>query len=159
MEFLIAADEIGVKLEIVGGQTSWEFFPGILHQEESYRIQSSIKRSTPGSDCGCFHLADVYVKFAEGSVKRPDLAIWCSRPNDHEGFVYQIPEAVIEIVSPGSHHKDLVVGPPFYLAQGIRDVVVFDPRTGEIFWHTPVGEKRLTTPTKVAFACGCEATV
>ena len=43
--------------------------------------------------------------------------------------VTTVPEAVIEIISRGYEKKDLELGPPFYLAQGVRDIFVFDPYT------------------------------
>ncbi len=160
LQVFMAADEVGVKLEIVAGQSSWEFFPGLPHQKESFRIQTSIKER-PGSSggCACFHAADVYVKFPDGSVKRPDLAIWCAEPKSVGGLIYDVPKVAIEILSTGSRHKDLVAGPPFYLSQGVLDVVVLDPETGDVFWFTPKGEKRLKSPVSLTFSCGCEATV
>jgi hypothetical protein len=33
------------------------------------------------------------------------------------------------VVSKGFEAKDLEFGPPFYLSQGVKDVIVFDPLT------------------------------
>ncbi len=157
---ILAADEIGIRLEVVDGQSIWEFFPGPRHQKESFRIQASVRRvEGHAGDCACFHMADVYIQFADGSVKRPDLSIFCKEPPEDEGFIRQVPTAVVEILSPGSGHKDLVQGPPFYLEQGVKDVIVFDPRSGEIRWFSQKGEQKLRTPAQITTSSGCEMRV
>jgi hypothetical protein len=35
-----------------------------------------------------------------------------------------VPEAVIEIVSPGYTEQDLSINPPWYLSQGVKDVLI-----------------------------------
>jgi Putative restriction endonuclease len=75
------------------------------------------------SACACVHYADIYVAFPDGSLKRPDIAIFCREPEA---------EAVIEVISQGYEFKDLELGPMFYLSQGVKDVVVLDPRSKAI---------------------------
>ncbi len=81
-------------------------------------------------DCGCVHALDVYIQFPNG-LKRPDISIFCREPGEAEqdSFLTMVPEAVVEVVSQGYEAKDLEIGPPFYLSQGVKDVIVFDPRT------------------------------
>ena len=105
------ANEVGIRLEIIGGIPIWEASPAVLHQRESYRIQQSIKRV---GDCGCFHVADVYVKFSDDSIKRPDISIFCREPDELDEAVTIIPEAVIEIISKGYEIKDKEIAPKFY---------------------------------------------
>jgi Uma2 family endonuclease len=66
--------------------------------------------------------------------KRPDLSIFCTEPPDSDEALEVLPVAVVEILSPGYEDKDLGPdGAPFYLAHGVVDVVVVDPRTGVVF--------------------------
>ena len=70
-----------IRIEMVSGFPVWEAMPGPRHQSESYRIQQSITRNRSGSsDCGCHHYADTYVRFPDGSLKRPDISIFCQKP-------------------------------------------------------------------------------
>ncbi len=79
LEQLLSAGAI--KLEITGGIPTWEASPGIRHQMMVYAIQTSI---TPLAEddkgCECRHAADVYIRFKDGSLKRPDIAIFCTLP-------------------------------------------------------------------------------
>ncbi len=157
---LMNADEAGVKLEVVGNEFTWEFFPSPLHQGLVVDLQRSV-RPTPGDDrgCGCFALPDAYIQFRDGSVKRPDLMIYCARPPLTRQALTVMPEAVVEILSPRGERKDLQVGPPFYLAQGIQDVVVVDPE-GRLAHHfRRDGYRPLALGAVVRLECGCELTV
>jgi Uma2 family endonuclease len=160
MRQLMNADEAGVKLEVVQGEYTWEFFPSPLHQGVVADVERSLwlSMSTNPSGCGCFTLADTYIQFADGSVKRPDLMVFCERPPRTREALTVIPEAVIEVLSPRGERKDLQVGPPFYLSQGVKDVVVIDPE-GETAHHfRKDGERTVERGTAVRLQCGCELT-
>src|SRR5437868_6708156 len=122
--------EGAIRLEITAGIPTWEAFPGSRHQRMIDRIRVSIK-SVQGSTnaCPCAHLSDVLIRFHDGSLKRPDIAIFCEEPPDQDEALTVIPQAVIEIISPGYEYKDLSLNPQFYLAQGLVDVVIVDPRS------------------------------
>lgn len=68
------ADAIGIRLEIIAGLPVWEAAPAARHQKALFRIQSSLQ-PLPGNQCGCFPLADTLIRFPDGSLKRPDIAI------------------------------------------------------------------------------------
>lgn len=109
--------------------------------------------------CDCFQAADVDIALPDGTIKRPDVSIWCREPQEQEGFVHAVPEAVVEIVSPGYEDKDLVHGPPIYLRNGVKDIIVFDRAKGEVHHWTPDGHRILSSPTVFELACGCRVTV
>ena len=155
------ADQAGVRLEIVGGVPMWEASPAARHQEASFRIQSSIKSTglATENECGCFHLADVLIRFPDGSFKRPDIAIFCRRPNEQDEAITLIPEAVIEIISKGYEAKDMELAPYLYLAHGVKDVVIFDPYTMFVLHARRDGRKTYTSPVTIQFECGCQCEV
>ena len=157
---LLRSEELGIKLEIVGGLPIWEASPVMRHQMAVDRIRESIKRvETNGKSCDCFHVADIYVEFPDGSLKRPDVSVYCETPIETDEAVKDVPDAVIEIISKGYEKKDLEIGVPFYLASGVKDIVVFNPYTDEVL-HFQNGEKReLTSPVEIELACGCGCTV
>jgi Uma2 family endonuclease len=157
-ELLERANAAGIRLEIVRGVPTWEAAPALGHQMAIDRIRATI-RPLPGSPCACFHASDVYVLFPDGSRKRPDVAIWCRQPDELVGAVTLIPEAVIEVISPGYEAKDLEIGPALYLQHGVRDVITFDPRSGQLHRYDRSGYVVKMSPAKLTLQCGCEIEV
>jgi len=155
-EALLEADESGYRLEIMNGLGIWEVQPAKRHITATKRIENSI-RPDPASDkgCGCVSYQDLYVQFSDGSLKRPDISIFCREPDEEDDAVTLIPEAVVEVVSRGSEMKDLELNPPFYLSRGVRDVVVLNPYTGQVYHHRADGVQRFQSPVLISLECGC----
>ena len=153
-------EELGLRFELTDGGLTWEAMPGSMHGRIVFDIQRSL---APGPSsprvCGCRQIAGVDVAFPDGTVKRPDISVWCDWPKELEGFVHQVPEAVVEIVSPGYEAKDLVHGPPIYLRNGVKDVIVFDRAKGEVHHWGPHGHRVAPSPTVFDLSCGCRITV
>lgn len=154
-----AADHSEVKLEMTAGMPTWEAMPGRRHQRISRSVADSARRR-PGDegDCGCHSIIDVYIRFPDGSFRSPDVAIYCQEPPDVDGALDVLPVAVVEIVSDGYEKKD-EIGLPFYLAQGIADAVLYDPRKNEVVHATPHGQTLHAAPVDLTFACGCVVTI
>jgi len=147
-------EELGLRMEASETGIVWEAMPAIRHQELALAAFWAIQL-----DGECFRALDPSVRFASGTVKRPDVAIFCKRPAEEEGFVHAVPEAVIEITSLESEGKDLVTGPPTYLANGVKDVVVFHRSKGAVVHWTASGSRTSPSPAKIKLSCGCVVTV
>jgi Uma2 family endonuclease len=160
---LLRAEELGVRLEIVQGLPIWEPYPLYKHQKAVDRIRASISRAgaadAQNSECLCVHAADVYVSFPDGSLKRPDISVFCREPSEEEEAITLVPEAVIEVISKGYEAKDLEIGPQFYLSQGVKDVVVFNPYTLLVLHVRRDNVARHISPVEIQLACGCRCTV
>ena len=157
-ELVELADEAGVKLEITAGIPTWEAFPGSRHQKAVLRALMSVEGSaTP--DCGCFQIPDVYIKFPDGSLKRPDIAIFREEPPDQDEALELIPEAVLEVLSKDYEKKDTEISAPFYLEQGVKDVILLDPRTQGVTHRRRDGNKQYESPVTIKLECGCQITV
>jgi Uma2 family endonuclease len=131
------------------------------HQKHIERIVQGItKAETAESACECVHAVDVCVQFPTG-LKRPDISIFCREPSEEEqdSALTMIPEAVIEVVSKGYEAKDLEIGPPFYLSQGVKDVVVFDQLTLMVLHVRKDRTTRQVSPVVIALECGCQVLV
>lgn len=155
---LMQANELGVRLEIVGGLPIWEAHPVLRHQRAVDRIRASISAETAAGEaahCSCMHVADIYVHFADGSLLRPDISIFCREPDEEDRAVTLLSEAVIEVVSRGYETKDLEIGPRFYLSQGVKDVIVFDPDTLLVLHVRRDGATRQISPVSLHLECGC----
>ncbi|WP_038057600.1 Uma2 family endonuclease [Thermus amyloliquefaciens] len=155
---LLEADQLGLRLEWVGGLPLWEAQPTYRHQKAVDRIRQSI-RPKEGSSCPCIHVADVYVRFPDGSYKRPDIALFCREPEELDEAITLLPEAVVEVVSRGYEAKDLEIAPRFYLSQGVKDVVIFDPHTLLVLHLRQKGAWRHVSPVELELLCGCTLTV
>jgi len=101
----------------------------------------------------------VYIRFPDGSLKRPDIAIFCETPPLQEEALTMIPKVVIEIISPGYEYKDVTLNPQFYLAQGVDDVIIVDPRSGAIAHYRKSGVSNHHAPMRLELQCGCECMV
>ena len=157
---LLTAEDLGIKLEFAGKLAIWEASPVYKHQKHVDRIRDSIKKIEKDGDiCECIDVADVYVSFPDGSLKRPDVSIFCREPEEEEEAIKQVPEAIIEVISKKYEAKDLEISPPIYLANGVKDVVVFNPYTMEVFHFRQAGTRNLTSPTAIEFECGCSCVV
>jgi Uma2 family endonuclease len=158
------ADAMGIRLEYINGIPIWEASPVIRHQRIVDRIRAGISPTQPanlqrGHDCGCIHYADIYILFPDGSIKRPDISIFCNEPAEQDTMCETIPQVVIEILSKGYEKKDTEISLPFYLAQGIADIVIFDPATNRVsHYHEDRADEALS-PTTLTFACGCRTIV
>jgi Uma2 family endonuclease len=157
----IRAEELGIRLEVVGGLPIWEPHPVWKHQKAVDRIRASIapRQVDAAGGCPCVHAADVYVAFPDGSLKRPDISLFCREPDEEEEAITLLPEAVIEVVSKGYEAKDLEIAPHFYLAQGIKDVLVFDPATLLVLHVRRDGATRQLSPVTVDLECGCRCVI
>lgn len=153
----LAASELGIRLEYVRGLPIWEASPVVRHQKAVDRVRASLSKTTPG--CACTHLADVYISFPDGSLKRPDISLFCREPEEEDEAVTLVPQAVVEIISQGYEIKDLEIGPSFYLSQGVKDVVVFDPLTLLVIHFRHDGTHRHQSPVLINLECGCSCTV
>ena len=158
---LLRADELGVRLEMVAGLPIWEPHPVYKHQKAVDRIRATIEPTAEGSAeaCTCIHTADVYISFPDGSLKRPDISVFCKEPEEEEEAITLVPAAVIEVISKGYEAKDLDIGPQFYLSQGVQDVVVFNPYTLVVLHVRKDGVARHLSPVSLNLLCGCSCTV
>lgn len=155
-QVVMAADEIGLRLEVVGGVPTWELQPGFRHQSAARKIANSVRPGGTGGDCACCAETDLAIAFPDGSLKRPDIAVFCQEPSELDGVIHDVPKAVVEVVSPGYEAKDWEVGPPFYLSHGVGDVVVFDPRSREAKHFREASVTNLKAPCTVTLLCGCK---
>lgn len=155
---LLNAEDLGVRLEIAGNLPIWEASPLYKHQKAVDRIRDSIPQ-TEGANCSCIDVADVYVSFPDGSLKRPDVSIFCTEPTEEEEAITQVPEAVIEVISKKYEANDLEISPPIYLANGVLDVVVFNSYTMEVVHFGQDERLTFTSPVEIQFACGCGCVV
>jgi Uma2 family endonuclease len=149
-----------VKLEITGGIPTWEVAPSTRHQRMVYLIQASIRpMPEDGKDCECEYLADIYIRFKDGSIKRPDISIFNQKLPMQDDALTITPQPVIEVISPGYEFKDTMLNPQFYLAQNVDDVVVVDPRSDVVTHYRTTRVAIHQAHVTLQLQCGCQCTV
>lgn len=146
------SDHSVVKIELTDGAATWEAPFTMHHQSLVMEIQRSI-RFAPG----CQAIQNAYVRFPEGSFRSPDVAVYDRPVPDTDDATHVVPTAVIEVLSPGFEAKDRLAV-PFYLAQGVRDVLLVGLE-GEVIHITSQGQIVHTAPVDLTFACGCAVTI
>jgi len=156
----LGANKLGVRLEIVGGLPIWEAHPVYKHRKAIDRIRATIQPVALNDEvCAGVHASDVYISFPDGSLKRPDISIFCREPDEEDEAITLIPEAVIESMSKGYGAKDLEIGPHFYLSQGVKDVVVFDPYRLLVLHLRCDGVERMISPVEIESEYGCKCII
>jgi Putative restriction endonuclease len=160
-DFFQQADDAGIRLEIIGGLPVWEALPNLTHQEAIDRIRQTIRPAEHLNDqtCACLHYAGLHIRFPDGSDKHSDISLFCEEPSETESAVTSVPEAVVEIINRGYERKDLQLGPPFYLSQGVKDVIVYDPYTQEVRHFDIDGCHNYQSVVTLTLKCGCQVTV
>lgn len=154
------ADQSGIKLELINGIPIWEAFPVFRHQQKTLDIQISLLNSANQSGgCKCIPVADLTIRFPDGSIKRPDISIFCSKPVEQDTACTQIPDAVIEILSKGYEKKDTEISLPFYLSWNIPDIVLFDPEKNCVSHYHNGQTDEYDSPVELTFQCGCRTTI
>lgn len=159
----LIADHAIRLLVLSNGKRIWEASPSPLHQMLIDDIRATIRPGvaddgTP-SDCGCHHIADVYIRLPDASLVRPDIAIFCTPPPRQRQALRVVPAAVIEVLSPNYEAKDTDDLPPIYLANGVQDVVAVDPERAQVIHFTADGQTRSPLPLALALRCGCRVTL
>lgn len=145
-------------LSLSSGKRIWEASPSPLHQMLIDDIRAAIRpRAREGlvDDCGCHHLADVYIRLPDTSLVRPDIAIFCEQPPRQREALRIVPQAVIEVVSPGYETKDYEDLPPIYLAAGVQDVVIVDVDREQVTYMHGKAVETHATPHTLDLRCGC----
>ena len=147
----------GVRLEITGGMPTWEALPGALHNGVVDDLRQNLTRhNAPNAACGCHHIADTYIQFAPNLLRRPDIAIFCTKPPRPDGAISGlIPGAVIEVLSVGYEQKDRDAV-ALYLGVGVLDVLLVDPRRRTVEWQrSDQPPQLLELPAMCRLQMGC----
>lgn len=89
-----------------------------------------IQRMFSGSDC------KILIESTQ-SERHPDVAVYKTPPPSRDASVWSfwVPELVVEIVSPGSEHRDYVEKAEDYLFFGVQEYWVIDGFRGLVTVH------------------------
>ncbi len=127
---LVATPDDGKRYEIIDGELFVGASPRRVHQESSRRIYRVLDNATESDLIGRVYFAPVDVRLSPHDIVQPDI-LFIRRDRLHIyteiGLVEGPPDIVVEILSPGSHTRDLVKKAKLYAWAGVPEYWQADP--------------------------------
>lgn len=137
-EFLEIYEKSTLRMELINGEIYLLSSPSIGHQELLGRVYLIFNEYFKGKKCRVF-LAPFDVHFQkkdlkEPDVMQPDLLVACDLENNvsEKGKYMGTPALVIEILSDGTRHKDMIDKLNTYRLSGVKEYWIVDQRQENI---------------------------
>lgn len=124
-EFDAMEREERLTYELIDGIVMMSPSPSREHQTIGNKLLFRLNLNLVNTTCQPLYEYDVR---ANGDVYRPDIMVFCE---DNE----ELPRIVVEIVSPTSKRRDLVIKVAKYELAGIAEYWIADPKTKTITVH------------------------
>ncbi len=142
-EFLEIADreDNTCQYELIDGKIYMLAGPRVPHQKAVTRLISTISHYFADKPCEPF-VSPLDVKlYGEAecfednpNVVQPDILIMCDTENIDENGIYQgIPDLVIEVLSPSTKSKDIIIKTQLYMTSGIKEYWIVDTEAQVLF--------------------------
>jgi Uma2 family endonuclease len=124
-----ASPDDGLRREIIGGELFVTPPPAIKHQRISREIEFRLLTYLRERERGEVLNAPVGLCLSGEDVVEPDLVVVLteSRATIGEQAIFGAADLVVEILSPGTAKRDLVVKRALYESAGVREYWVVDP--------------------------------
>jgi len=138
--------EDGRLYEIIGGELFVSPSPAIRHQRISGRLFAGLHAHLEAGRSGEVFHAPTGVRLSEQDVPEPDLVVVLAPHADRIGeqVIEGPPDLVVEILSPGTAGRDLVVKRELYARAGIGEYWIVDPVASEIEVLTLEADRYIT---------------
>lgn len=135
-EFLKIDAESDDNLEFIDGQIYVMASPMVIHQRIVRRLAIELDRYFDGKECEIFiSPLDVVLKENTKTHRvQPDLMIICGKdkPKDTDKNFEGMPSMIIEILSPSTIRKDLIVKMDLYMRLGLKEYWIVSPQNLDI---------------------------
>jgi Uma2 family endonuclease len=121
--------EDGLRHELIGGEHFVSPSPGLKHQLAIGNLHWSLGTFIRERRLGLLVLAPFDVVFSEEDVVEPDL-LFVARGREvlGEKNAHGAPDLAVEVLSPGSRRRDLVVKRKLYEQTGVSEYWIVDPK-------------------------------
>jgi len=128
-EDLAAMPQDGKRYEIMEGELYVTPSPSLQHQRITAKLERMLARLLDDSGLGEVYFSPADVVFDEENVVQPDIFFIRSQRLDiiHQNFVKGPPDLVVEVLSPGTKHRDLKIKSALYARFGVPIYWVVDP--------------------------------
>ncbi len=127
----------GAQYQLIDGEIITMPSPSVKHQKLSLKLTVSIAPVVGEKQLGTLLYSPMDVYLDEENVVQPDL-LFVSRDNEtiiQDNGVHGAPDAVIEIVSPGSVYHDLIKKRKLYEKYGVKEYWLLDPESKEVIGY------------------------
>ena len=118
------------RYELIDGELIIMEAPTTKHQRILQRLSMVFGTEVlKHPECEVFFApVDVQINCDDKNNLQPDLLVVCDKDKVHEDCIYGAPDFVLEVTSPSSTHKDMVIKLDKYRSAGVREYWVVDPK-------------------------------
>lgn len=133
--YLLLPDD-GKQHEIINGRHYMNAAPTPRHQTISRRIQFQLMEQIENTGHGQVFNSPIDVQFDDFNVVQPDLVLVLNQ-NDIviETRLRGVPDFVVEILSPSTREKDVLLKKQLYEQNGVPVYWIVDPKTDTVLVH------------------------
>jgi len=123
------------RVELIDGVFYDMASPTHIHQAISGEIYTRFKdhvRKNKGLCVPMYAPLDVQLDCDDKTMIQPDVLVLCDRSKFQHGVVYGAPDLVVEVLSKSTKRKDATLKMTKYLAAGVREYWIVDPKQKKI---------------------------
>ena len=130
-----ATSELGGMVELSDGNLEFSDPPTDFHQLILLRLSSALHAFVSPRKLGRVAFAPLPVKLWSGKIREPDLMFMSTAHASRINVYWGVPDLAVEILSPGTAHKDREVKRKEYAIAGVAEYWIIDPeaRTVDIY--------------------------
>lgn len=154
-EYLELVEQSEQRYELIDGVVYNLASPSFAHQLAVSELIGAFYNWFKGKDCTPLTSPfDVTIKKSEDNicVVQPDLLVMCDKDKvDEKGRYQGIPTLVVEVLSPSTQRKDLLIKMDLYTQWGVQEYWIVDPKNQQVNVYT-VNDESLANTTFVARA-------
>jgi Uma2 family endonuclease len=123
----------GERYEVIEGRVYAMTMPTVKHQSVSGRLYTQLGTFLEGKKCEVFH-PPFDVILDNKNVFQPDILIVCDKSKlDPKKGCIGAPDMVVEILSPSSVGRDMLLKLKKYLQAGVREYWIIDPENEIVY--------------------------
>lgn len=151
-EYLALPDD-GFRYELVDGVVCRSPSPSFEHQSVSTEVAAQIAAYLAGNPIGRV-IVEVDVKLREDLVYRPDVVfLRTEKVSRAKGRIRDVPDLVVEVISPGSRRYDSETKRKDYQSAGVAKYWLIDPQRRTLqFFVLESGALREAEPRGAQYA-------
>lgn len=128
------------RAELIDGVLYFLTAPSPKHQVIQNAIWRTIDDYIHKNEGKCFSTTapcDVQLREEKDEIYEPDIFVVCDRGKIHKKCVIGAPDLVIEILSPSTKRKDMILKLAKYTEAGVREYWIVDPEEKKILVYPP----------------------
>lgn len=119
------------RWELIDGHLYRLPAPSTVHQVIAAELFFAIRRCIEEHAADCLLLTaptDVQLDMDERTILEPDLFLLCDLKKLQEKRIYGAPDFAVEIISPSTRSRDMVLKKEKYRKAGVREYWIIDPK-------------------------------